>query len=1121
VRHADVEVSFATRKALALLAYLTLERGPHTREKLTALLWPDSDREHGRSALRYTLAALRSALGESPETSHLQVSRGAVGFDAASDFELDVLVVDAASTTRGAAADTLREAASLWRGEFMDGFSLPDAPGFDEWTSVQRERWHRRAELVFEQLADAQAESGSSAEAADTAARWVAMSPLNEAAYRQLMQLHLVAGETAAALRAYEACRAVLERELGTPPAPQTEALADRVRATGPAAAQPARAGSSSVEPSAAFAEGPLVGRSDELVRLVELYHATNQGRGHVAVVRGEAGIGKTRLAGELLGWARGQGADVLRGRAFEAGGRLPYQPLVDALRPRVERENAPDDLLADVWLAELSRLLPELRERYPDLPPLDPDEATARTRLYEAVARLVQALAARSPVVLFVDDVQWADAASLDVLQYAARRWAESDTPVLVLLSVRSEALAETPALGDWLAGLRRGTGSVDVALGPLSLADTLHLLKRMGGVGREVPHPPDDAAAGLDGFARWLFAETGGQPFFLTEMLRALVERGVLDLAAVVGEPTGLRGFLPPGVREVVGARLARLSTDTRALLSAGAVLGQGFTFEQLCQVADVPESVALPGIDEVIRAHLLRESHAEGQPGAYGFTHDKIRDVVHAEIGEARRRVFHRRALETLPEDAPAAELARHALAAGLDEPAVRFSLRAGDAAMRLLAARDAIGHYERGLAIAERQNWPTVIADARSRRAQAYASVALWADAKSDLLAVLATVDVADTVRRAELLEGLAEASFWLMDVPSVHLHAAEAVELAQRVGRHDVVMAARGWRGGAHGADGKVAAGLDEYEQAVQRARELGTTPPANVLTLHSLNLYWQGRLDEAVERSRAGVAAARASNDASVMMYSLPHLGLSLASSGHYGEALEVFHEARQFGREYRVHNLLSRAIAMSTGFRLELGDFVGAEELSNEARELALSANWPPTAASASIDLLFNFVRRGEIGRAEQLLAEVAGAVEKAAGFHGWLWRLRLAQARAEIAAARGTWVEAADAASTAIDRSHTLGRPKYEAAGLHTRARAIAALGRTNEAIADLRRALAHARGTGDPALFLRVAPALLALAGDDGLANETRALAARVTQSLPEGELRRGFAAITAAP
>ncbi len=245
-------------------------------------------------------------------------------------------------------------------------------------------------------------------------------------------------------------------------------------------------------------------------------------------------------------------------------------------------------------------------------------------------------------------------------------------------------------------------------------------------------------------------------------------------------------------------------------------------------------------------------------------------------------------------------------------------------------------------------------------------------------------------------------------------------------------------------------------------------------------------------------------------------MYSLPHLGLSLASSGQYFEALEVFAEARRFGSEYRINNLLSRAIAMSTGLHLELADFETAQQLSEEARDLALSANWPPTAASASIDLLFNFARRGEIGQAERLLAEVAGAVEHAAGFHGWLWRLRLAQARAEIAVAREAWPEAVIAANAAIADSRARGRRKYEAAGLRTRASALLALGHTADALAELRAALRLARGTGDPVLFLRVASTLLALDGDDALADEARAVAARVLQHVPEGRLLHSFTA-----
>src|SRR6185436_6169437 len=133
----------------------------------------------------------------------------------------------------------------------------------------------------------------------------------------------------------------------------------------------------------------PFVGRTKEYQQLVTAYYAARQGQPQLVILTGEAGIGKTRLAGKFADWAATQGADVLQGRAFESGGRLPYQPIVQALRGRLDQENAPDDLLSDVWLVELSRLLPELRDRYPDLTEPVYEEAAARARLFEAIARL------------------------------------------------------------------------------------------------------------------------------------------------------------------------------------------------------------------------------------------------------------------------------------------------------------------------------------------------------------------------------------------------------------------------------------------------------------------------------------------------------------------------------------------------------------------------------------------------------------------------------------------------------------------------------------------------------------------------------------------------------------
>ncbi|MDQ2886985.1 MAG: hypothetical protein M3Y39_12990 [Chloroflexota bacterium] len=196
--------------------------------------------------------------------------------------------------------------------------------------------------------------------------------------------------------------------------------------------------------------------------------------------------------------------------------------------------------------------------------------------------------------------------------------------------------------------------------------------------------------------------------------ETLKVLLERGVLasrpndeggwsiDFTAAMSHETVVHGFFPPSVREVICARLDQLTPNAFALLAAGAVLGQAITFEYLCRVADLEASVGLTALDEVVRNHLLHESVREGgsmAAGSYVFAHQKIRAVVYAEAGEARRSIFHHRALQALQEAAaPAADLAYHALAAGLAEPAFHWSLAAGDEAMRVVAVRDALTFYE---------------------------------------------------------------------------------------------------------------------------------------------------------------------------------------------------------------------------------------------------------------------------------------------------------------------------------------------------------------------------------------------------------------------------------------
>ena len=727
VRHADQTLLFSTRKELALLIYLAVEGRIHLRKTLSEQFWPDSDARHGRAALRLTVLHLRHLLGEGAGVDpvpHLLIQRDTLGLDPTSAIELDLHILNEAWTLARASTRTaltmpeeahrtllarLQRAISLPRGEFLEGFSLRDAPAFDDWVRFQREYWHLRTSEVFDWLSQMQFEAGELEAAIETVSRWLVLAPLQEDAYRRLMRLHFAAGDRGAALHAYDVCRARLLTGMQTEPTPETVALASRMRAVAPPHRKEAPASHThplTLSP-ATFLDGPLLGRTAELSTLIKLYHSARRGQTQAVLLEGEVGIGKTRLATEFLAWAEMEGADVLQGQAFEAGGQLPYRPLIEALRPRIERENAPDDLLSDLWLAELARLLPELGDRYPDLPAPVGDKSVARNRLFEAVAHLGQALAARTPLVLFIDDVQWADAASLDVVHYLARRFAESETPALLLLTLRMGERAMRPALSEWRAGMERALPLTHLQLGPLGSEDILRLLQAVGG-------KDERRAADLERFGRWLFAETEGQPFYLMETLKFLLERDVLashpneeggwtiDFAAALEHETVVRGFFPPSVREVIVARLDRLTPNASALLVAGAVLGQGITFEHLCRVADLAEQDGLSALDEALHSHLLQESEREGgrmADGRYVFAHAKIRAVIYTEAGEARRSIFHRRALEVLQEAAaPAAVLAYHAMAAGLAEPAFHWSLAAGDEAMRVAAVRDAITLYE---------------------------------------------------------------------------------------------------------------------------------------------------------------------------------------------------------------------------------------------------------------------------------------------------------------------------------------------------------------------------------------------------------------------------------------
>lgn len=662
VRHGAVEVRFPARKTLALLVYLAAEPAVHSRDRLISLLWPDADQDHGRTSLRATLSLLRRALGDAPGGGHIVGTHGGISLRAEADAELDLQrVQEAARVARTAATpvddrlmETLETAAHAWRGDFAQGLDLPESPDFDEWLTVNREAWRGRVVAILDRLSGLHADAGDLEDGLEIARRWVAVDRFSDPARRRVIELRLAAGDRPGALAEYEGFTALLREELHAEPEAETRALTERARR--------------SPRPGRRERDLPLTGREVELAALAAAFRTARAGAASALVI-GEAGLGKSRLAREFLSWAEARGADVMRGRGFEVGGRLPLQPIIEALRLRLSEDAAPERLLPEQpWRGHLARLLPELGQATSGDGPQD------RLHLFEAVSRFVGGIAASGPVVVAIDDLHWSDESSLDMLRYMARRMSAASRPFLLLGCIRSEELGVQQHLGSWVAELEREVPLTRVPLRPLDAGAASTLL----------------TAAGLPSeLAVRLHAESGGNPLFLVETLHEWRDHG---------PPAGERP-VAPGVRDAIRRRLVGLSVDSAEAAGAAAVLGTRFEPRLAARVLERSELQTLRDIEQLARLGLA--SPAGGD--LYQFAHDRIRETIYADLAEPRRRLLHRRAVEVLRAiDADPAQVAEQAAGGGLQAVVAEMSIRAGDAALTMFAGADAARHYQRALA-----------------------------------------------------------------------------------------------------------------------------------------------------------------------------------------------------------------------------------------------------------------------------------------------------------------------------------------------------------------------------------------------------------------------------------
>ena len=447
------------------------------------------------------------------------------------------------------------------------------------------------------------------------------------------------------------------------------------------------------------------VGRVAERAQIGGLWRDACAGSLQLALIGGEAGIGKTRLSTHLALQAHGEGATVLYGRCDEHLG-VPYQPWTQALGLLIDE--APQAMLSghvERYGGDLARLVPALRDRLPDLPaPRESDPETERYLLYAAVAGLLEHARETEPLLLILDDLHWADLPTVSLLRYVVA--SRSSIPVMLVGAYRDTELSHDHPLAALLADLHREQGAEQIELTGLAADEVVALMESAAG------HELDMAGCAL---AEQITRETAGNPFFAGELLCHLAESRVL--ARDHEGRWRLRGDveeleLPGSVREVVSRRVARLGSVTHAVLSTAAVIGRDFELELLSAVLDRPETQLLDILDDAATASLVHEDPEHA--GRFMFTHALVEHTLYEDLGAARRAPLHRRVAVALEERYGAdpgervGELASHwaATVIGVDSAkSIHYAKRAAERALTQLAPGEAMRWYRQALELYE--------------------------------------------------------------------------------------------------------------------------------------------------------------------------------------------------------------------------------------------------------------------------------------------------------------------------------------------------------------------------------------------------------------------------------
>lgn len=644
--------AFNSLRLQRFLALIALRRGPQHRSRLAFELWPDSDERQARTNLRKLLHDFRHSLPDIGE--FVEIDNETVRWIPTGPSEVDVLRFHDAM-----AAGHLELAARLYSGDLLPAC-------YDDWILDERAKLRAEAYGALVRLTEEAAGRADHKATIRHAQRIIDLEPTDEAAVRLQMEAHLALGDRAAALRSYHRHAEVLERDLAAAPGEAIGAIYQQLRAG------TLNRDEAQDKDLAPVGESPFVGRDLEWNQLNEAWNTAREGGAHLLLVTGEPGIGKSRLALDLGRRARAEGHVVASARAYEVAGRLPWGPVVDLLRSDALRSHI--DTLDTVWRAELARLLPEL------LGASQPSQSSGpaqRHRLFDAVSRAI--LAGDRPRLLIIDDLQWCDAETIELIGFVVRFG--KTAPVLIVGTVRCEEIPQHHPLVGLVDALGHDQAVTTVPLDRLDEATTATLAARLRA---EDTIDPKLAAR--------LWCETEGNPLFVIEALRAGISSD------------GSQAVLTPTMRAVLRARLGQLTDGARRLAEVAAVIGRPFSVGLMVSATGIDEPELVDHLDELWRRRIIGD-----QGLTYDFSHDKLRAVALEMVSPARRRQLHRAVAEAIAVerhkdiDAASPQLAAHYDQAGMVEPAIDAYRVAGGRAVAVSALDEAVTSFKRALAL----------------------------------------------------------------------------------------------------------------------------------------------------------------------------------------------------------------------------------------------------------------------------------------------------------------------------------------------------------------------------------------------------------------------------------